>query len=887
MRLIWRGLLAVITYACAGMSWASMPTFQGPWIYTLTYAPGSPDTLFAAGQGVFKSVDGGRNWRLLSGVPLGRVLLRVDPLHGRRLLVLGGRTERDMYLESLDDGATWLERRVSAKPGTARDVPELGSIVLHARTPGLWLVVVNRYGLLRSVNAGAEWSEAAAPAEQFNGLLASGDAFHAHSGAQVFRSSDGRTWSSAKATQGEDIDLLTAFPDGVLVVRSAAGWYASRDQGSTWQPVPLTSPQETVPLPHDDARRTVKDRCNVHMSPANVKWLFALCTDLVRSATISIDFARQLRSTDGGVTWQVMKGHGLPGAWFPSALAMHPDDPKRLVVAWTGGRILRSEDGGENWEASEGGMLWPPVLATPGTGHGYGMAYLRETPLIQAVMRGDLAAIDALAASGTDLQAPGNLGRTAIGWAVLLNRRLQGGHPDAYWRLRAAGAKPGPQRTGEDDDLLLLAAQAGHASVVDDLLRSGWRLTRAGASQSRTDPALARLVKRCPARGGDAQAPCVPTLAGMSLEHWVNLHLQVAKPGEGAQLVLDLVSMGEGGLADRVAAFDAGRYSEKDVVYLLKTLPTGAAQAEAVFRAYKGRYAAIASADLYTLLIEGIRKPEWALEMLREDPRPDLGATTAPFAKALLLEMDKPDLAFRVLRHNRGSLGDDVGGLPGDLVDAKKPELAVKVLRQAGTKPARAVLDDISNRLVGSCDPSFLRRATAAGLRVVNHPSSGNGLSAMALALRDCKELPPRMTDALVSGIHAAGARLERHEWNALEARAQAALLRSGLRGYYRGFEGQTADIGVRWAAGAAKDYPSVQEMPRGSPADVAGVWESDLLTRVDGVDTVGMSMQSLILRVRGKPGTTVRLTLLRKNGTRPDVWVRRRAPNPAAATKK
>jgi hypothetical protein len=306
-----------------------------------------------------------------------------------------------------------------------------------------------------------------------------------------------------------------------------------------------------------------------------------------------------------------------------------------------------------------------------------------------------------------------------------------------------------------------------------------------------------------------------------------------------------------------------------------------------VFRAYKGRYAAVASEDLYALLIDGIRKPEWALEMLREDPRPDLGGKTVSFAKALLLEMDEPDLAISVLRHNRESLGDDWGGLPGDLVDAKKPELAARVLRQTGSKPAQAVLDDVSDRLVGSCDPNFLRRATAAGLRVVSHPSTDAGWSAMAFALVGCDALPPRMVDALVSSILAAGARLERHEWNVLEPPAQAALLRSGLHGYYRSFEGQTADIGVRWAKEANKDYPSAELVLPGLPADVAGIWEGDLVTRVDGVDTARMSMQSLILRVRGKPGTTVRLTLLRKNGSRPDVLIRRQVRNPVAAAKK
>jgi carboxyl-terminal processing protease len=52
--------------------------------------------------------------------------------------------------------------------------------------------------------------------------------------------------------------------------------------------------------------------------------------------------------------------------------------------------------------------------------------------------------------------------------------------------------------------------------------------------------------------------------------------------------------------------------------------------------------------------------------------------------------------------------------------------------------------------------------------------------------------------------------------------------------------------------------------LPKG-PADKAGVKRGDLISKVDGVSVVGLSVDEAVKKIRGRAGTTVRLTLIRK----------------------
>jgi tetratricopeptide (TPR) repeat protein len=77
--------------------------------------------------------------------------------------------------------------------------------------------------------------------------------------------------------------------------------------------------------------------------------------------------------------------------------------------------------------------------------------------------------------------------------------------------------------------------------------------------------------------------------------------------------------------------------------------------------------------------------------------------------------------------------------------------------------------------------------------------------------------------------------------------------------------------IGELRVNGTAKD----------SPAEQAGLWSQDMVLAIDGVPVKTLSAGEAIFRLRGAPGSTVRLTILRRNAKEPVDVTLRRQPMP------
>jgi len=78
----------------------------------------------------------------------------------------------------------------------------------------------------------------------------------------------------------------------------------------------------------------------------------------------------------------------------------------------------------------------------------------------------------------------------------------------------------------------------------------------------------------------------------------------------------------------------------------------------------------------------------------------------------------------------------------------------------------------------------------------------------------------------------------------------------TGMRGEYSGIG---AEVGIR------DGQPVIVAPFDGSPAQEAGVQPGDIIVRVDGEDTSGLSLSQVISRIRGAEGEPVTLTLLRE----------------------
>jgi carboxyl-terminal processing protease len=100
---------------------------------------------------------------------------------------------------------------------------------------------------------------------------------------------------------------------------------------------------------------------------------------------------------------------------------------------------------------------------------------------------------------------------------------------------------------------------------------------------------------------------------------------------------------------------------------------------------------------------------------------------------------------------------------------------------------------------------------------------------------------------------------------------------REDQQGRYEGIGAYINQIG---------DYPAVTAPIEGSPAEAAGVQAGDLILKIDGEDTLGMTVDDVVDRVRGEPGTTVTLELRHLDQELPvEVTITRAAINVPAVT--
>lgn len=848
--------MLALLWLAIGSADASSPSYDGPRLRSFAFVASDPEVVFAAGDGVYRSSDGGMTWVALKAHQAYDQVL-TDPHDARRVIAFRSLDVNNAvghYLESVDGGVTWTQKTILGESSPQAASPKgtnLDGFLMHLSRPGVWVALVEGK-LWTTANSGVSWEVrlAPVPVPMRGRVVATRDAFYVASASQVWRSEEGVSWQRIELPAGEKLEQI-ALAGADVVIRTDQGWWQVAE-ARAWVRVPMLSAYERRytdegSLRLSGNRRGWLDHCYPRQSAASTSYLFATCSSNNVPMSFVIDYGVQQHSFDGGRNWTPIGGVGLPSAWFPTAVGLHPRDSATLLVAWVTGRVFRSEDHGETWRPSDSGLVFPVSLRGDPE---YGLAYLRETKLNQAVMLNDAEAIKWLAAEGVNLDEPGVYGKTAIEWALLSGSGSRQVRDTMYWQLRDLGAAVPAQSGVNAQDVFLAAARAGFHRVVEDMVRSGWSLS-AVSPDGGTSPLMRAVYGRCSASERlKAGASCRATLAGKPLAHWVDHYLSHAQPGRGAQLVIDLVALGEPSLASRVADFDAGKYRDpKDVLRLLKELPAEASAIRSqIFHAFAGRYGEIASnGDLYAILTEDMKKPEWVLEVLPLDHGPIRAQNASLLVEVLLRELKRPDWAKKILR-----------GAEGPRIDA-----------EGYAAIAAGILD--------SCDREMLAVALKAGLRL-NRSAGEFGWSPVRYALWSCSTLPRDIVDSYIAMLHRMGLRLPRHEWEVLNDTEAAVLRRSALGTYYRAFEGQTAGVGISLKMESAGIYAEIDRVIPSFPAGEAGIKPGDLIAAVDDVQTKSMSLEYVLLRIRGKPGTKVKLTVMRNDGQRVVLHLRRRS---------
>lgn len=86
---------------------------------------------------------------------------------------------------------------------------------------------------------------------------------------------------------------------------------------------------------------------------------------------------------------------------------------------------------------------------------------------------------------------------------------------------------------------------------------------------------------------------------------------------------------------------------------------------------------------------------------------------------------------------------------------------------------------------------------------------------------------------------------------------------------------GQLSGIGIQIAPDQKTKQLTVIAPIEGTPAAAAGIIAKDIITKIDGKSTQGMDVNQAVSLIRGQPGTTVNLTILRNGQTR-DLAIKR-----------
>jgi len=369
--------------------WEPLPIegLPGPWVNDIAFA--TPATVFiVADNDVYRSGDGGETWTLSLSIYRGMRSLAVSPAFAadQTLFAADGRS---LVFRSTDGGGTWEQVSRVAPVGGASDADVWLSISpVYPADPTLWATVEGGVAY-RSTDGGLTWEmfdpgfelgwtarlapnpdypadpalEPVDPAAVGGVPLPEGLSSHplalAESGATLllgttrglYRSTDGgATWAEANAG-------LPASVVGAVAVASDGAIYAGAGGaprlfrlpagGARWEPLGR--------LPQGDAGT---------LSVYGVTVAGRAAPPPVLVITTYDSF---LVSRDGGLTWERMKGEGLPPVSFRRfSLLLSADFAGRGVahLAYSG-RIYRTGDGGDTWTRMEGTVGVKKLIESP------------------------------------------------------------------------------------------------------------------------------------------------------------------------------------------------------------------------------------------------------------------------------------------------------------------------------------------------------------------------------------------------------------------------------------------------------------------------------------------------------------------------------------------
>jgi photosystem II stability/assembly factor-like uncharacterized protein len=347
----------------SGMKWRVVGPFRGGRSETVTGIPGDANTYYfgAVAGGVWKSNDGGGNWTPLfdkqpiasiGAVAVANSDTNVIYAGSGEGCIRGNLTSGDGVYKSIDGGRTW--RNVGL-----RDSQHIPALIINPRDPNIVFVAALGHtygpnaerGIFRTTDGGATWTKVLYKNDHTGGIDVVFDPHNPNvlfaalwevmrtpwsltsggEGSGLYRSTDGGTnWQRLegnglpKGILGR-IGVSVSGADGnrvyALIEAAEGGLYRSDDAGGTWTRV------------NEDERYRQR------------AWYFThIFADPKTTDTVYVLNTGAFRSTDGGKSFTLLPApHG-----DHHDLWIDPTNPQRMINANDGG-VTITTDGGRTW----------------------------------------------------------------------------------------------------------------------------------------------------------------------------------------------------------------------------------------------------------------------------------------------------------------------------------------------------------------------------------------------------------------------------------------------------------------------------------------------------------------------------------------------------------
>jgi photosystem II stability/assembly factor-like uncharacterized protein len=318
-----------------GSSWTAASNGLS-YVESLAVDPHDPAVVYAAAGGLFKTTSGGASWRLLplSAGPFGPFasMVRIDPTRPRILYAV---TLYGLF-RSADGGAHWTERDAGLPAGPAVQVSALdldpdrsGTLyagVIDTSSPLLLPVIY------KTTNGGGSWTALMGLRASRVYALArqrSTDTLYAATPEGLFATRDGgATWTLLNATSF--VDQLAIAPSGTLYGGNGSGVVSSIDGGRTWN---LPEPSSPVLPPSGILSLALNPRGDRLLAGSRGPGIYSLAA---------------------GVGWTQVN-RSLRAAYV-TALAVSSTNPPLLFAATFGGGVFVSGNGGADFSARNAGL---------------------------------------------------------------------------------------------------------------------------------------------------------------------------------------------------------------------------------------------------------------------------------------------------------------------------------------------------------------------------------------------------------------------------------------------------------------------------------------------------------------------------------------------------